>query len=241
MTRRELPEFIRVPWGIKDAVLVVLLWLVLQVVLAVALGVAGNYFPAVQQFLVESNNLAATFSIYVLQVALGLGLVALFARKYKAGWSTLGWRKVSIARTLGYIAAILIIFIILAQLALTLVKYLVPGFNPDEAQNNDFTQNAASNRSLALIALVLLPPIFEETIFRGFIFPAFAKRTGVIWAAIISSVLFGFAHGQANIFVYTLVLGLLLCYLYVKTKSIIPGIIVHMLNNLLAFYALAQK
>ncbi len=88
---------------------------------------------------------------------------------------------------------------------------------------------------------MILPPIIEETVFRGFIFPAFAKKWGVIWGAIASSILFGFAHLQANVGVYTFVIGLLLCFLYVRLKSIIPGIFFHMLNNYLAFVALTGK
>jgi membrane protease YdiL (CAAX protease family) len=87
---------------------------------------------------------------------------------------------------------------------------------------------------------VLLPPIIEETIFRGFIFPAISTRTGVIWGAILSSLLFGAFHGQANVFVYTAILGLLLCFMYVRTKSIIPGMVLHMLNNFLAFYFMSK-
>jgi hypothetical protein len=71
------------------------------------------------------------------------------------------------------------------------------------------------------------------------VFPALAKRTGLVWGAIFSSALFGLAHGQANLFVYTMILGLVLCFIYVRTKSIVPGIILHMLNNFLAFIVLA--
>jgi membrane protease YdiL (CAAX protease family) len=240
MTRRELPDFLKVPWGIKDALLLVFIWLALQVLLGIVLAAVGEFVPAVNAFISE-GDIANTFILYAVQVALGLGLAWLFARHYKVGWQALGWRRVSLAKAIGYMAAIFILFILLVQAALLIVQYLVPGFDPNEAQTNDFTQNAASNRSLAIIALVLLPPIFEETIFRGFIFPAFSKRMGVIWGAVLSSAIFGIAHGQANLFVYTLLLGLLLCFLYMKTRSIITGIIVHMINNLIAFWAMAQK
>ncbi len=88
---------------------------------------------------------------------------------------------------------------------------------------------------------MLIPPIIEETVFRGFIFPAFSKRFGVIIGALLSSLLFGFAHLQYNVGVYTVVLGLLLCLLYIKLRSIVPGIFLHMLNNYLAFVALTHK
>jgi membrane protease YdiL (CAAX protease family) len=67
-----------------------------------------------------------------------------------------------------------------------------------------------------------------------------AKRWGVITGAIVSSAIFGLAHAQANISIYTWLLGLLLCAMYVRLKSIIPGMALHMLNNYLAFLALTS-
>jgi membrane protease YdiL (CAAX protease family) len=130
---------------------------------------------------------------------------------------------------------------VLTGLALWLVSVLVPGFDPNQAQQNDLIAGAVKNPWLALISLVILPPVIEETVFRGFIFPALAKRTGLIIGAILSSALFGLAHWQANISVYTFVLGLLLCFTYVRTRSLIPGILLHMANNALAFLALTMK
>jgi membrane protease YdiL (CAAX protease family) len=148
---------------------------------------------------------------------------------------------VGVWRAIKYLFGILLLFIVLANLALVLVKLLVPAFNIDQPQDNEFTASVHTHRSLALVALVLLPPIFEETIFRGFIFPALSKRVGIIWGAVLSSMLFGIAHGQPNLFVYTTILGLLLCFMYVRMRSIVPGILLHMLNNYLAFVALSGK
>ena len=59
--------------------------------------------------------------------------------------------------------------------------------------------------------------------------------------AIFSGVLFGFAHLQPNVSIYTFILGLLLCAMYVRLGSIVPGIALHMLNNYFAYVALNQK
>lgn len=240
MSRRELPEFLRVPWGIKDAVWLIVWWFVLQILLGVGLEIASMYVPQIGAF-IHSDSIATTFSLYAAQVALGLLLAWYYARRRGASWQALGWRRFKVWQAVGLVLAIPIGFIILATAVLYALQFLVPGFDMNQAQTNEFTQNAGASRNLALVALVLLPPIFEETIFRGFIFPAFAKRTGLIWAAVISSALFGLAHFQANISVYTMILGLILCALYVRTKSIVPGILVHMVNNYLAFLSMTQK
>jgi len=245
MARRPLPEFLQVPWGIKDVVVLVVAWFGLQIVLvAVLVKLIAPYVPAVSSFVQAANNGAVgpNFALYLIVAALGLGLVAMYLRKYGVGWEAAGWRRVSVRRAVTYLVGILLVFMLSIGVILTLVSVLVPGFNASQAQTNDFTATThGSGHSLSLIALVLLPPVLEETIFRGFIFPAIAKRAGMVWGAILSSVLFGIAHLQANVSVYTFVLALLLCFMYVRLKSIVPGIFVHMLNNYLAFIALSSK
>ena len=232
-----------VPWRVRDVAGLVAAWFGLQIVLGVMLAVLARGVPAIRDFqaAVHSGDITASFTLNLVSVAIGLGIVALYLRHYKVGWKMVGWRRVGVLKTIKYLFGIMLAFIILANLVLALVKLLVPSFNIDQPQTNDFTSAVNTHRSLALVALVILPPIFEETIFRGFIFPALAKKTGLIWGAVLSSMIFGIAHGQTNLFVYTSILGLLLCFMYTKTRSIIPGILVHMLNNYLAFVAISSK
>jgi membrane protease YdiL (CAAX protease family) len=239
----EVPEFLKVPWSTKDVLVLILGWIGFQLFLGLALVVLAPVIPSVQAFsnALDDGNIEASFALNLVTIGIGLGLVALYLRKYQANWSSLGWRRVNIMKLIKYLAVALIGFVVLANVALIVVKILVPSFDPNQAQTNDFTQATGSQRSLALIALVLLPPIFEETVFRGFIFPALSKRMGMVWGAVLSSMLFGAAHGQPNLFVYTSILGLLLCFMYVKTRSIVPGVMLHMVNNYLAFLALTGK
>jgi membrane protease YdiL (CAAX protease family) len=240
--RRELPEHLQVPWGLGDVAGFVGAWWGIQVLLVVLLVVLARYLGPVNSFVhqVQTNNLTVSFVLDLVSSIVAFGVVALYLRKYQVGWSAVGWRKVSVWRALLYLAGILVAFLLAVTALLSLVSVLVPGFNANQAQNNDFTSGGHVHSSLSLVALVLLPPFLEETVFRGFIFPAIAKRAGLIWGAVLSSALFGIAHWQANITLYTFVLGLLLCFMYVRLKSIVPGIFLHMLNNYLAFLALTS-
>jgi membrane protease YdiL (CAAX protease family) len=241
--KRELPEYLKVPWGVRDIVVFVLAWFGSQLIIGLGLALLSSFLPPVKQFrnAIAGGNVDASFVLNLGGIAIGLGLIALFLRKYKVNWSAVGWRRVNLLKMLKYLFAALIIFVVMANVALVVVKLLVPSFDANQAQTNDFTNAMGSHQSLAFIALVLLPPIFEETVFRGFIFPALSKRAGIIWGAVLSSILFGAAHGQPNLFVYTSILGLLLCFMYVKTRSIVPGVLLHMINNYLAFLALSGK
>jgi membrane protease YdiL (CAAX protease family) len=221
--------------------LFIVAWIGLQVVLVLLLQLLSYYVPAVANFMEGVNSgrdILAAFSFRLLDALVGLAVILLFLRKYRVGWRSLGWRPFDIGKAILYIVAILLIFLFASTTLLWLLDLLVPSFDPNQAQNNDFIGAAQTHRSLAIFALVLMPAVLEETIFRGFIFPAMAKRWGVWVGAIASSLVFGFAHLQPNIAIYTFLLGVLLCVMYVKLGSIIPGIALHMLNNYLAFMAL---
>jgi membrane protease YdiL (CAAX protease family) len=240
---RHLPEFLNVPWNLRDVGFFVLAWLGLQILGGVVLAVLAQYWPAANHLagLIAKGDLQVSFAFDLVDAALGLGIVWFYLRRYKVGWSVLGWRRVNPLKAALYIGAILVGFVVVADVVIQLVALLVPGFNPNQPQNNEFLKSSGSHHGIAVIALVLLPPVLEETIFRGFVFPAMSKRWGVVWGAVWSSALFGLAHWQANISIYTFVLGLVLCFMYVRLRSIFPGMALHMINNYLAFVAMTSK
>ena len=90
-----------------------------------------------------------------------------------------------------------------------------------------FTQNFA----IAVLSNIIAAPIIEEIIFRGLIFDRLKKAMPVIPAMVISSVLFGLAHGQIIWICYATAVGLVLAFIYHKTRSIIPCMTAHMVLN----------
>lgn len=82
--------------------------------------------------------------------------------------------------------------------------------------------------------IVLIAPLVEETFFRGFVFAGLRSRYDWRKAAVISAALFAAAHMQLTFFLPAFVLGLLFAFLYERSKSIWPGMIVHALMNALA-------
>jgi membrane protease YdiL (CAAX protease family) len=239
VTRRPLPDQLRVPWKILDAVVVFLAaWIVLPIVAVLVLRLASPYVPLAHELIqrLVDGDIAVTFGLTLVDALAALGLLLLYLRRYKVGWPAIGWRKFDVWQAAKYLLVIFVVFVILTNITLKLISLFDPSF--DQVQRNDFIDSAGTHPGFALIALVLLPPIIEETVFRGFIFPAFAQRWGVWAGAIASSVLFGIAHLQANVTIYTFLLGMLLCYMYVRLRSIYPGMILHMLNNYLAYLAL---
>jgi len=98
-------------------------------------------------------------------------------------------------------------------------------------------QGAASLIAVAALVTVVAP-IAEEVFFRGYFFSALRNWRGVWPAAAITGIVFGLVHaGSSPIgFLAPLaVLGVLLCLLYVRTGSLYPCIVLHSLNNAVAF------
>lgn len=86
---------------------------------------------------------------------------------------------------------------------------------------------------ISIIIFVILGPIFEELIFRGFMLKGMFKGHLLI-GYIVSSVLFGLSHGPSSIgeFIIYFGIGLLFGALYLKTNRLEVAIIAHGLNNL---------
>jgi len=84
------------------------------------------------------------------------------------------------------------------------------------------------------VAVVVIAPVVEETFFRGFVFGGLRSRYDWRWAAAISAALFAAAHLQITFFIPAFILGYLFAYLYQRSNSIWPGIIIHVLVNAFA-------
>ncbi len=84
--------------------------------------------------------------------------------------------------------------------------------------------------ALAFISTAIVPAIVEEFACRGVIL-GLLKRFGEGFAVITSSIIFGLMHGNFDQIPFAIVVGLVLGYIYIKTESIWPCILVHCINN----------
>jgi uncharacterized protein len=101
-----------------------------------------------------------------------------------------------------------------------------------------FPGGAEATIGLAITALVLVAigPFAEELFFRGALAGALAPRIGA-FTPIVSGAVFAAAHLEPRAFAALFILGVLLGWLYTRTRSIMPGVAVHAANNLLALIA----
>lgn len=92
----------------------------------------------------------------------------------------------------------------------------------------------------AQIALIVFgAAIAEEVCFRGMLFGGLRERLPRLPAALVAGTVFGLLHAFTGLSAVPplIALGAIFCLLYEKTGSIVPGILLHMLNNSVALAA----
>ena len=106
---------------------------------------------------------------------------------------------------------------------------------PDEADEQDQFGELMGG-FYGLVVGGILGPIAEEIGFRGVLMGGLLRMRCKPWVAIfISALVFSFFHGTYLQLVGTTVFGIITGWLYWRTKSLIPGMIIHMVNNSTAF------
>ena len=87
-----------------------------------------------------------------------------------------------------------------------------------------------------ILLIVIAAPLSEEVCFRGMLFGGLRTRMPRIAAALLSGLIFGALHALTGVSAVPplIFFGFVLALLYEKTGSIVPGILLHMLNNSIA-------
>jgi membrane protease YdiL (CAAX protease family) len=192
-----------------------------------------------------TNSVTAQFFYVLLFEGCTVGLLVALMHRYGRSLKTLGLIKVRL-RDGGWALLAYLAYFITYLIVISIITHLLPGLNINQAQNIGFTNvHGTYQLALTFISLVILPPIAEELLFRGFLFEGLKKAMPALYAGLLTSVLFASAHlleGVGGLFwvgaIDIFILSLVLVYLKQKTKSLWPGIFLHAVFNLVAFILL---
>ena len=84
--------------------------------------------------------------------------------------------------------------------------------------------------------IALLAPVVEEVVFRGAILRKLLSGMQSKWGAIcISAVMFALVHANPAQMPHAFLMGWLMGWLYMRTGSIVPGVVFHWANNTVAY------
>ncbi|MBK4217658.1 CPBP family intramembrane metalloprotease [Paracoccus caeni] len=195
--------------------------LAIYLVLIMLIGVAMLNMPD------EQAALRGIFGMAANGVAGTLALLAAFSiriRDLRAfGFRATEGRWLLIAVAMGLAAFILSI----------LIEGIYFSFMPPETTQDDFMA-AATSGPLALFIIVttgaLLTPFGEEVLFRGVIASALNKYGA--WAGILgSATIFAAVHGPSVIFFNALLVGILTGFVFRKSGSLWPALLIHVVFN----------
>lgn len=89
---------------------------------------------------------------------------------------------------------------------------------------------------LGVLLTTILAPIGEEYCLRGLILNRAQKSFGTVGCIIMSGIFFGIYHLNPVQGLYAIPLGMIFAYVVIKYKSVIPGVIIHFINNLISSF-----
>jgi len=154
-------------------------------------------------------------------------------------WQAIGIKK-PLLKHFGYaVLAYATILAIMYALRLTAGHFI--NFN-QEADTGYSADLKGAGLVYAFITVVLIAPVMEEVVFRGYVFSRLRNFLKFIPSVILVSLLFGYLHlhnGKGGAiawaaFTETFVASIVLCILREKTGNIWAGVCVHAVNNLVS-------
>ncbi len=231
----------RETWGIGEIVAISILFLFALPMAAILTGLAQPLtLGALSIVTIVQNVLFAGLSAYVVTVRYGLKLPRLGVRF--DGWSTLLLSGVAAAALTVPLAlasehvAIYLLGIIegpAQAAARAAAEHMSDPLRPVFE-----TLSGLAPASWLLFLLAVIVPIGEEVFFRGLVYGGLRARWGVVAATLASAVFFSAVHVQVVHAFPIFVLGVFLAVLYERTGSLLPAIVTHAINNVIAVLAI---
>jgi len=224
-------------WGPFSAlVLTTLAYLFSQLVLVLPLVVVLLFRPGQDIQTVLDNSPILNFILSALSALTIILVLWVFLRHKKLKLRDLGFKKFK-KSDFGWLVIGVAVYFVLLAVALALANH-IPGFDANQSQNIGYQGVSGWQLALAFVGLVVLPPLAEEMLFRGFLYRGLASRWPRIVAALVASGLFAAVHFQWNVSLDVFVLSLVLIAMYERTKNLWVCIGLHAIKNGIAFLAL---
>lgn len=241
----QFPEDLRAPWGWLDLLIffffgvgsLILMSNVAAVLILILLNTSPTEYEKHPTALAAHATLAQAMWSMVVMMFLFALLRVRFAAPF---WRTMGWRDLRLPGANRFASYLLCFF---GGSVFAILINLASGFVPTEKKLpiQDLFQTRVSVMLVAATA-ILIAPLVEETIFRGFLYPVLARSLGISAGVILTGVLFGLMHamqlsggyGQIGLL---MVVGIVLTYVRARTGTVLAPYLLHLGYNTLLFVA----
>ena len=152
--------------------------------------------------------------------------------KYRVGWRTLGLRRPTVRQSFT-----LPLMVLLGSLVFTgIYSAIVTAIGTDLLLPPPLAAEVLGNgisKLLNVSVIVLWGPFAEEAFFRGFLLAALVPPLGPVRAAVVSSAIFAATHLMLSTMIPVFVTGLLLSWVFLKSRSLWPPLTAHVAQNLI--------
>ena len=218
--------------GLTDVVLYLIIFIVVQIIMMYAgagiwAGIKGEGYQATLQAASTGGNAILTALVSVFSSVITLIIFL------KTKWTPL---------TRGYLLSKpwgTLLWVALFSLGTIIpLSFLYEQLGIEMDENTQQIITSMMKEPWGYVAIGILAPLAEEVVFRGAILRTLlgimSKKNH--WVAImISAAIFGVVHANLAQFVNALLMGLLLGWMYYRTGSLVPGILLHWVNNTMAY------
>jgi membrane protease YdiL (CAAX protease family) len=240
-----VPEDLRSPWGWLDLLVFIGFgFLGLLVAAGIVVGVAVVGFGVKISDLGQASTTPAKSIIAIVAQAVWSGFVLLYfyalvrMRTQTPFWPAMGWRGLHFAGQTKSAAALRC----LGGGAMLALIVSIAGRFLNEKSDLPIEELFHSRPTVILLMGfgILVAPLVEETMFRGFLYPIFARSFGVAAGVIVTGVLFGAMHaqqlwggwGQISLLIGV---GIVLTWVRARTGTVAASYLVHLGYNSLLF------
>jgi membrane protease YdiL (CAAX protease family) len=236
-----LSDDLRVPWGWMEVALLVILGVMGSAAVTWGMAKLAVWLFGIPANEVFGDTMSTAKSVVVLisQAMLdGLAILYLYlmlqARTDAPFWPSIGWREMRPG--LGKIRHSFFHYLAVGAMLAVVVTFAGGFFNSKETLPIEELLKARVSILLFGVLGVLVAPLVEETIFRGFLYPVIARRLGVVAGVAITGTLFGLMHaaqlwgGWGQIALLILV-GVVLTWVRARTGTVTASYFVHLGYN----------
>ena len=168
--------------------------------------------------------------LFYLRQVRGLDPAELFGLRRLSWWRALGVALLALPITLVVVIPSNLLFV-------EWLKPIWPDLQPQDSVKL-FLENGWLDKLAMAGAAVVVAPLVEETVFRGFVYAVLKKHTDAFFAGLVSAALFALAHAHLPSAVPLFVLALGFTVAYERTGSLLVPILMHALFNGVTLVAL---
>lgn len=177
--------------------------------------------------------------VHEIGMIIAVGILFFLMRKNGISFSRIGLKGKLSIKGAGYAIVGTIIAFFMYPLIETIIKAL--GTTMYWGSSNSMNLVSSSDIALMFIFAVVLAPVLEEILFRGYILTAFMeKMKNRYFAILLAALIFTSIHlfFGPGLMVYIFFWSFIPIFLYLKTKNLYSAMFMHSLNNLLAYIIL---